>query len=76
MVTYTSICLNYFETILFNFLSPLSNPDLKHVSIDKLQSSYNLHFSGLDTINRHEGLGSEFVLVKNEMNKQPMSLLF
>ena len=39
-------------------------PNLKHASIDKLQSSYNLHFSGLDTINRQEGLGSEFVLVK------------
>ena len=38
--------------------------DLKNAPIDKLQSSYNLHFSGLDTINRQEGLGSEFVLVK------------
>lgn len=41
-------------------------PDLQHADIDKLQSSYNLHFSGLDTINRQEGLGSEFVLVKKQ----------
>lgn len=40
-------------------------PDLEKAAIDKLQSSYNLHFSGLQIINRQEGLGSEFVLVKH-----------
>jgi hypothetical protein len=30
----------------------------------KLLSSYNFNFSGLKTINRQEGIGSEFVLVK------------
>lgn len=39
-------------------------PDLQQTKIDKLQSSYNLNFSGLKMINRQEGIGSEFVLVK------------
>lgn len=39
-------------------------PDLQQTKIDKLQSSYNLNFSGLKVINRQEGIGSEFVLVK------------
>ena len=52
-------------------------PDLKQANIDKLQSSYNLHFSGLDTINRQEGLGSEFVVVKKrdeQTTNQPFIL--
>ncbi len=39
-------------------------PEIKNADIDKLQSSYNFNFSGLKTINRQEGIGSEFVLVK------------
>ncbi|WP_353141073.1 esterase/lipase family protein [Acinetobacter pragensis] len=39
-------------------------PALEHAAIEKLQSSYNLNFSGLNVINRQEGIGSEFVLVK------------
>lgn len=38
-------------------------PSLKQHKIERLQSSYILNFSGFYTINRQEGLGSEFVLV-------------
>lgn len=38
---------------------------LKDAKIEELQSSYNMDFSGLDRINRQEGIGSEFVVVKS-----------
>lgn len=38
--------------------------DLSKAKVDKIQSSYNLNFSALDRINRQEGIGSEFVLIK------------
>lgn len=41
-------------------------PALKNAKIDQLKSSYNLNFSGLNNINRQEGLGAEFVFVKAE----------
>ncbi|MEN3978447.1 alpha/beta fold hydrolase [Acinetobacter sp. CWB-B33] len=39
-------------------------PALEHAEIEKLRSSYNDHFSGLTAINRQEGIGSEFAVVK------------
>lgn len=41
-------------------------PQLKNMPIESLKSSYNLNFSGFYAINRQEGLGSEFVVVKAE----------
>jgi len=38
-------------------------PQLKNQKIEQLLSSYNLNFSGLRSINRRDGFGSEFVLV-------------
>lgn len=39
-------------------------PAIQQAQIEQLKSSYNLNFSGFYSINRQEGLGSEFVLVK------------
>lgn len=38
-------------------------PQLKNQPIEQLLSSYNLNFSGLRSINRRDGFGSEFVVV-------------
>ncbi len=38
-------------------------PQLKEQKIELLLSSYNLNFSGLRSINRRDGFGSEFVVV-------------
>lgn len=38
-------------------------PQLKEQKIEQLLSSYNLNFSGLRSINRRDGFGSEFVVV-------------
>jgi len=38
-------------------------PILKQQKIEQLLSSYNLNFSGLRSINRRDGFGSEFVVV-------------
>ena len=40
-------------------------PELQNMPIENVQSSYNLNFSGFYTINRQEGLGAEFVVVKS-----------
>ncbi|MFV5514751.1 lipase family alpha/beta hydrolase [Acinetobacter gerneri] len=39
--------------------------ELKNVAIDRIQSTYIMGFSGFYTINRQEGIGSEFVVVKS-----------
>ncbi|MEX5426231.1 alpha/beta hydrolase [Acinetobacter radioresistens] len=38
-------------------------PQLKNQPLEQLLSSYNLNFSGLRSINRRDGFGSEFVVV-------------
>ena len=38
-------------------------PELKSKTIDRVQSSYNLNFSGFYQVNRQDGLGAEFVVV-------------
>ncbi|MHA3079465.1 esterase/lipase family protein [Acinetobacter sp. ANC 5502] len=38
-------------------------PDLAHQPIESYISSYNMNFSGLRSINRRDGFGSEFVVV-------------
>ena len=38
-------------------------PDLAHQPIESYLSSYNMNFSGLRSINRRDGFGSEFVVV-------------
>lgn len=45
-------------------------PTLQNAQISKLQSSYTLNFSGFYSINRQEGLGAEFVMVKALQNEQ------
>ena len=45
-------------------------PLLKDQKIEQLMSSYNLNFSGLRSINRRDGFGSEFVLVLPDANEQ------
>lgn len=45
-------------------------PLLKDQKIEQLMSSYNLNFSGLRSINRRDGFGSEFVLVLPDANHQ------
>lgn len=45
-------------------------PLLKDQKIEQLMSSYNLNFSGLRSINRRDGFGSEFVLVLPDANNQ------
>jgi pimeloyl-ACP methyl ester carboxylesterase len=44
-------------------------PEVKDLSIDSLQSSYTLNFSGFNKVNRQDGLGAEFVLAKAVENK-------
>lgn len=39
-------------------------PALQNAQVTKLQSSYTLNFSGFYSINRQEGLGAEFVIIK------------
>ena len=43
-------------------------PLLKEQKIEQLKSSYNLNFSGLRSINRRDGFGSEFVVVLPDAN--------
>ena len=38
-------------------------PQLKNQDLEQLVSSYNLNFSGLKSMNRRDGFGSEFVVV-------------
>ena len=45
-------------------------PELKNIPIESIKSSYNINFSGFYTMNRQEGLGSEFVVVKAEPKHQ------
>ena len=45
-------------------------PLLKDQKIEQLMSSYNLNFSGLRSINRRDGFGSEFVVVLPDSNAQ------
>ena len=45
-------------------------PTLQNAKIEHLQSSYTLNFSGFYSINRQEGLGAEFVMVKAHQNDQ------
>lgn len=45
-------------------------PLLKEQKIEQLMSSYNLNFSGLRSINRRDGFGSEFVVVLPDANNQ------
>lgn len=37
-------------------------PELKNKGIERVQSSYNLNFSGFYQVNRQDGLGAEFVV--------------
>lgn len=47
-------------------------PELANTDIQLLQSSYNMRFSGFYSVNRRDGLGSEFVLVaKNQQSSSP-----
>lgn len=55
-------------------------PELKSKTIDRVQSSYNLNFSGFYQVNRQDGLGAEFVVVtkadpihKNDFILDPIS---
>ncbi|KAB1857795.1 alpha/beta hydrolase [Acinetobacter tandoii] len=48
-------------------------PLLKDQKIEQLMSSYNLNFSGLRSINRRDGFGSEFVVVLPDSNQQKES---
>ena len=49
---------------------------LTGAKISQIQSSYNLNFTGLDRINRQEGIGAEFVVKKvtTETNNQTFIL--
>ena len=38
-------------------------PEIAHLPIEKLISSYNLNFSGLRSLNRRDGFGAEFVAI-------------
>lgn len=46
-------------------------PELATTEIQLLRSSYNMRFSGFYSVNRRDGLGSEFVLVAK--NQHPLS---
>lgn len=62
----------HFETIpaVFNVgnnsysLDFQSYPNLKDMTIEQFRSSYNMNFQGLFTINRRDGFGAEFVVVR------------
>lgn len=41
-------------------------PALKDLAIQGLQSSYVLNFSGFDRVNRQDGLGAEFIVLKKD----------
>ncbi|RKG35717.1 alpha/beta hydrolase [Acinetobacter guerrae] len=45
-------------------------PLLKNKELERFISSYNLNFSGLRTINRRDGFGSEFVVVFPESDQK------
>lgn len=45
-------------------------PDLQNQKLESLMSSYNLNFSGLRSINRRDGFGSEFVAVLPKSNDE------
>nr|WP_273778915.1 alpha/beta fold hydrolase [Acinetobacter sp. GSS19] len=47
-------------------------PQLAHLQVEQLLSSYNLNFSGLRSINRRDGFGSEFVVVLAK-DQQPVN---
>lgn len=40
-------------------------PELEQIDFDKILSSYNMDFSGFYTINHHDGLGSEFIVIQS-----------
>lgn len=46
-------------------------PQLKNQKIEQLVSTYNLNFSGLRSITRRDGFGSEFVVVLPEQGADP-----
>ncbi len=45
-------------------------PELKNRNIEQLMSTYNLNFSGLRSITRRDGFGSEFLVVLPEHTEQ------
>lgn len=47
------------------------NKQLESLALEKLTSTYNLNFSGLRTINRRDGFGSEFVAVFPNTDPEP-----
>lgn len=40
-------------------------PQLENIAVERFKSSYNIQFKGLYSINRRDGLGAEFVVVRN-----------
>lgn len=49
-------------------------PQLQDKQVENLLSSYNLNFSGLRTINRRDGFGSEFIAILPQEDKQEEDL--
>ncbi|AOA58679.1 lipase family alpha/beta hydrolase [Acinetobacter larvae] len=48
-------------------------PQLANESVESLLSSYNLNFSGLRSINRRDGFGSEFIAILNKPDAPEMN---
>ena len=48
-----------------------SYPTLKDMQIEQFRSSYNMQFRGLYTINRRDGFGAEFVVVRKNKSVNP-----
>lgn len=48
-------------------------PELENAKIEKLLSTYNLAFSGLRSISRRDGFGSEFVIQLKQPDKKSFS---
>ena len=42
--------------------------DVKNIEVDTFRSSYNMNFSGFNTVNRKDGLGAEFIIGRKENN--------
>ncbi|MDQ6051249.1 alpha/beta hydrolase, partial [Acinetobacter baumannii] len=40
--------------------------DVQHIEVDTFRSSYNMNFSGFNTVNRKDGLGAEFIVGRKE----------
>lgn len=43
--------------------------DIQDMEIDTFKSSYNMNFSGFNTVNRRDGLGAEFIVGRKESYK-------